>query len=576
MIEFHVLGTLGLRGPEGVEILSVLAQPKRTAVLTYLAVASPRGFHRRDKIATLFWPESDQEHARGALRQSLHFLRRSMGDEALPGRGGEEVGLDPQLVWVDVTAFEGAVTDGDLETALDLYRGEFLEGFFLPDCPEFDRWVEEERARLRGMAADSAWQLAGRRLDAGSVVEGERLGQTALSLDPTGEARVREFIMALATAGDRAAAVGFFETFARWVREELELEPSAETLAVVESLRESGDGPEVASSGAEGGTRAWLETELGSELEILRRLGTGSVSEVFLARQRGLGRLVAVKVLSPDIFEDPVARTRFEREARAAASLHHPNAVTVYRFGVLGNQVPFLTMAYVKGNTLEERLAAEGPLAVSEVRRILAELAGALEAAHRSGFVHRDVRPANVLWDQELGRALLTDFGLAGILPEREGSLPRVTRAGEILGDLAYVSPEQFRGEDPTEGADIYALGVMGYVLLTGEGPFQAKNEREMATAHMRWRPPPLTALRDDVDEGLADLLGRCLAKEAGKRPGAAFLAKALQELGGKREGEGGEEARKAARRRQPTRLEMALFMLLAVILVVLGIVVFG
>jgi serine/threonine protein kinase len=427
--------------------------------------------------------------------------------------------------------------------------------------------------------------MAHRHLQAGRHLEGERMGLSALRLDATKEAEVRTFVQALASAGDRASAVGFFEAFNRAIRDELELEPSPETLELVGRIRGHADPsapalatadptPTAASPGAEGSDiRGLLEAGLSPHLEVVRRIGSGSVAEVYLARQRGLGRLVAVKVLSPDLAADPVAKARFEREAHAAASLSHPHAVTVFRVGSLGDGVPYLVMQYVKGSTLEERLNAEGPLAVREARRILAEVAGAVAAAHRSGFVHRDIRPANVLWDREDNAAFLTDFGLAGILPEREGSLPRVTRKGEVVGDMTYLSPEQFQGEPPTEAGDIYALGIMGYEILTGFGPFQAKSLREMATAHMHWKPPVLTALRDDVDHGLADLLERCLAKEPGNRPSAAFLAKALQEGGDTKAATGDRRTDAKGTWLRRTPLEIALLLALAIVITTLGIV---
>jgi hypothetical protein len=273
-----------------------------------------------------------------------------------------------------------------------------------------------------------------------------------------------------------------------------------------------------------------LQRELRPDLEVLRHLGSGSAGEVFLAREPRLNRLVAVKVLSKNLAGDHVARVRFEREARAAAALNHPNAVAVHRFGYLSNEVPYLVMQYVNGVTLEDKVAAEGLLSAAEARRVLAEVADALAAAHKRGFVHRDLRPENVLCDRESGRVLVSDFGLAGVLPGSDASAARITQTGQILGIPEYASPEQLRGEDATEGSDVYALGVMGYELLTGQGPFRITSGLTLAAAHLRSPPRPLTSLREDVDEPLADLLERCLAKEPAKRPGAAYLARAFRE----------------------------------------------
>jgi len=264
------------------------------------------------------------------------------------------------------------------------------------------------------------------------------------------------------------------------------------------------------------------------ELELLRPLGRGSTGQVYLARERPLNRMVAVKVLSKQLAGDAVARARFEREASAAASLDHPNTVTLHRFGYTSDGVPYLVMQYVAGVTLADRLAAEGPLPVAEVRRILGDVAAALSAAHRNGFVHRDIRPANVLCERDSGSVLVTDFGLAGLLEGQGSGKSRLTRTGEVLGEWRHVSPEQLRGEPATESADVYALGVMGYELLTGAGPYQATSDAEFVTTYLH-APQNLTALTADVDPELADLLRRCLTRDPRQRPDAGHLARRLR-----------------------------------------------
>jgi serine/threonine protein kinase len=273
---------------------------------------------------------------------------------------------------------------------------------------------------------------------------------------------------------------------------------------------------------------AALSDELAPDLEVIRLLGTGRMAEVYLARQVSLDRLVAVKVLSHRTSRSEAARARFDREAKAAASLESPFAVSVYRSGHLPDGIPYLVMQYVRGGTLEDRLEAEGPLPEPEARRILAEIATALAAAHERDFVHRDVRCANVLCDRDAGRVLLSDFGLAGIRPESQDADARITQTGEIVGTQGYLSPEQLKGETATEATDVFALGLMGYEILTRTGPFAGRNQRETILRTLRQPPIPLTTLKPDVDPQLAQLLERCLVKEPEKRPTAAFLAKAL------------------------------------------------
>jgi serine/threonine protein kinase len=183
-----------------------------------------------------------------------------------------------------------------------------------------------------------------------------------------------------------------------------------------------------------------LQEALGDDFEIKQKLGRGSVATVYLAREKALNRLVAVKVLLPGRARDETTRRRFEREARAAASLSHPNVVQVFRFGRLPDETPYLVMRFVKGRTLEDRLAAEGPLPADLAREVLLGVASALAAAHAQGIVHRDVRPANVLWDEERRQALLADFGIAALLATGGEEATRLTKTGRCSGIRATLA----------------------------------------------------------------------------------------------------------------------------------------
>jgi len=272
-----------------------------------------------------------------------------------------------------------------------------------------------------------------------------------------------------------------------------------------------------------------LRSSLGQDFEVLRQLGRGAVATVYLARDRALGVLVAIKVLRPGQATDDTTRRRFDREARAAASLaEHPNVVAVRRFGRLPDETPYLVMQYVKGRTMEERLKAEGRLSVAEARQVIREVASALDVAHGKGIVHRDPQPGNVLWDEEKRSALLTDFGIAAVLATSGEDVTRLTKTGQLLGNPRYLSPEQLLDQDLTELADIYLLGVLGYELLTGESPYDARSNTEMITAHLTKEPRDLRSLRQDVDPELADLLKRCLAREANHRPSASDVVRIL------------------------------------------------
>jgi hypothetical protein len=267
----------------------------------------------------------------------------------------------------------------------------------------------------------------------------------------------------------------------------------------------------------------FLERALAPSFTLVNRLGAGAMGAVYLARDPVLKRLVAVKALSPALAGDPEARARFEREARAVASITHPNVVAVYSVGALENGVPYFVMQYVQGRTVAERIQSDGPLDVHTAERVLGEIASALAAAHRKGIIHRDIKPANILWDDESGRALLTDFGIAAVRETGEPYVDesKLTQTGMAIGTPQYMSPEQLLAEAVTEKTDVYSFGLLGYELLIGEGPYKVDSPREMMAAHLRDAPRRLSTIRGDVEAELERLLESCLAKDPAARPSA-------------------------------------------------------
>jgi len=276
------------------------------------------------------------------------------------------------------------------------------------------------------------------------------------------------------------------------------------------------------------GLDATVQTELQPELEIMRPLGTGETANVYLAREPALQRLVAVKVLRPDVAAESVARQRFEREAQSAARISHPHVTAVYRVGRLSGDVPYMVMEYIDGRTVRDILESGSRFDYAYARALLASVAGALAAAHERGIVHRDVRPGNVFVENRTARAVLGDFGIAALLESGATTVSRLTAAGIRLGDTRYMSPEQIRGEPVTEQSDVYAFGILAYEVLTGRGPYDAKGEAQMITAHLQREPLRLKELRDDVDAAAANLIERCLAKEPNHRPRTEEIARAL------------------------------------------------
>ncbi|HEY8468134.1 MAG TPA: BTAD domain-containing putative transcriptional regulator [Longimicrobiales bacterium] len=237
MIRLTTLGRLDLQRPDGSSIQAILQQPKRLALLVYLAFAGPGGFRSRDTVLAMFWPESDEDRARGALNQALHVLRRWLGRDVIVNRGPDEIGIAGGALWCDAVAFQAALAAGDDAGALALYAGALLEGFHVAGAPGFERWLEEERGRLRRLAAAAGWRLAEREEAAGNALAAVERARTAVALSGNDEVLVRRLIELLDRVGDRAGALEVFEAFAQELAEEYEAEPSAETQRSIASIR---------------------------------------------------------------------------------------------------------------------------------------------------------------------------------------------------------------------------------------------------------------------------------------------------------------------------------------------------
>jgi serine/threonine-protein kinase len=240
MIRFRMMGTVDLRAADGCEIPSVLRRPKLVALLAYLGIARPPGFHRRDTLVALLWPELDTAHARNALRQAVHTLREALGQDVLLARGEEEVGVSEERLWCDVREFERALEAGEAEKSLELYRGSLLTGLHLSAVPDFERWLDQEREHVRQRACVAARLLTDRACVAGNVTGAAGWALRLTELSPSDETAIRRLIELLDRAGDRAGAVRAYGEFERRLGRDLELEPSAETQALVRSIRARG------------------------------------------------------------------------------------------------------------------------------------------------------------------------------------------------------------------------------------------------------------------------------------------------------------------------------------------------
>jgi serine/threonine protein kinase len=252
----------------------------------------------------------------------------------------------------------------------------------------------------------------------------------------------------------------------------------------------------------------WVE---GTELGILYR-----------ARQLRLDRPVALKVVEGEAAGDPVVRERLRREARAVASMDHPNVVPLYEAGEYDGTI-YIVTRWVEGTELGILIDDEGPLEPRRAARIAAQIGAALEIAHEKGLVHRDVKPSNVIITSE-DHAYLTDFGLA----KRAETAAGLTRADQMLGTVDYVAPEQIEGSEADARGDIYSLGCVLYEMLTGEPPFSdQRGGMAKMWAQVNAQPQPLSQRRPDVPAPLDELVSRAMAKDPGARPSATDFCQA-------------------------------------------------
>lgn len=265
--------------------------------------------------------------------------------------------------------------------------------------------------------------------------------------------------------------------------------------------------------------RRRLEARVAGQYQVVRELGRGGMGVVFLARDVALHRTVAIKALRHEFVESEAHRERFRREARLTARLTHPGIVPVYTFGESKDLV-YIVMQYVDGESLADRLARDGKVAPDEAAAILYDLAEALEFAHREGMVHRDLKAENVLIERSTGRAMLTDFGVARL---RDAS-PDEWERSHAFGTPHYMSPEQAAGEpDLDRRSDLYSLGILGYLMLSGTLPFHGSSFTALAAQHIVKSPAPLAGLAPDAPAPLVKAIEKCLAKEREDRWSSAL-----------------------------------------------------
>ena len=511
------------------EPLTGFDSDKVRALLAYLAVEADRP-HRREKLAGLLWPDFSERSARTNLRRALSNLRKVTGDhQAEPPfffTSRQSIQFNAQSgAWVDVTTFLELITGRSpaaeqLEEAIALYRGAFLEGFSLPDSAAFEDWQRLTRESLQQQAQRAMQRAA-------SLYEGDeqfepaiRLAQRQVELEPTQEEAHQQLMRLLALSGRRSDGLSQFEALKQILDEELGVEPSAESLALYERLR--------SSEFEQAAPAAGRQTVRGYELREL--IGRGHFGAVYRANQRVIGRDVAVKVILPRYADDPGFIRRFEVEAQLVARLEHPAIVPLYDYWREPGGA-FLVMRWLRGGSLQKTLE-RGPWSPESASRLVAQVAAALNVAHRQGVVHRDIKPGNILLDED-GNAYLSDFGvasLAGPLAGQEEDLV-ASIAGDSWGSLGYQSPESIRRKQATNRTDIYSFGVVLYELLSAQHPFPDCRGQELLGKHLLEPLPSILLLRPELPPAVDEVIQRATAKDPGERYADALaLAAALRQ----------------------------------------------
>ncbi|MCA9065320.1 MAG: protein kinase [Planctomycetaceae bacterium] len=293
----------------------------------------------------------------------------------------------------------------------------------------------------------------------------------------------------------------------------------------------SQDSPGVTAHSESDPSRTDLSSTVISEFQLLRRLGSGGMADVYLAHQISLDRSVAVKVLKPDVAGDrDTIVKRFEREARAAAGISHPNIVQVITTGHEGD-LSYIVQEYISGLNLSQWIRKHGCPDCATGIKWMTQVAEAMAAAGESGIVHRDIKPENIMITRN-GDAKVTDFGLAQVVAPSTGKKMNLTQVGTTMGTPWYMSPEQIQGEPLDHRSDQYSLGITAYHMFAGQPPFPGKNAVTVAVQHLKEEPEPLGNIRADLPSALCSVIGRMMQKQAADRfQTTAELIEALRSL---------------------------------------------
>ena len=514
---------------DGAPHLGAATQRRRLALLVLLG--SARAPVARDKLVAWLWPDHPSEQARHSLRQALHTLQRSLPGVVLVS--GENLALDPARIATDVGELEDAALAGAEHAIVTLYRGPFLDGFFLNDAPAFERWTDGQRVRYAGLFTAALESLAGRATRAGNHVEAIGWWRRLTGEDSLNARYALGLMRALADAQDRAGALRYAGVYAGMMRQELgaAVDPAVEAFArrlreaEPESTEASSPAPLVQTrERARHRQRTWLERTFADRYLLAPSSPGGTAVVSYRARRLDGGDEVEIHLLDPglSVAADP---DRLLASLERVAQMRSPRMGPLLEVGSADGVVYYVT-SRPPGETLREKLGRERQLPLPEAVAITDGIGEALEAAHAGGVRHGDLRPRHVHVND--GDVVVAGFGIADALLDAT----RSDRSSAMLrfGSPAYQSPEQLSG-DPRldERSDLYSLGCILYEMLAGEVPFASADRPALIHGKLTGGAASVRPRRDSVSDALDRVVSRCLARSPADRfPSATALRAAL------------------------------------------------
>lgn len=495
-LEIRLLGGLNLT-LEG-KPLTRLGTQKTRALFAYL-VMHPGQMLSREQMAALLWGDFPEERARHNLRQALHTLRQAIAPHLIVEP--DSVAFDTASnYWLDVDEFSRLNTQHSIDSidsltaAIELYRGEFLAGLVVKDSLTFDEWLFFERDRLERQYLTALGQLSDALAAAGDLDRAIEYATRLVSHDPLQEQAHRQLMRLYHQSGNRNAALRQYQLCQDTLWHELGAEPEPETTVLYQFILQS-----------EAAADRTLPLEARSRYQLGEILGKGSSGIVRAAHDSLLNRPVTLKLLT-SVVDDPDAARQLLEAARRLARLAHPNIASIYDTGYLG-ETPYVALQPAIGTPLSER----GPLPLTDLLNVMAQVASALAYAHQHGLLHGDLRPANIFVSDD-GMVQLVGFTL----------VPLHISPDISLKDAAYLPPELAQGHPPDHRADLYSLGVTLYELTTGHLPFTGPTPLAIISQHLDVPPVPPRSRQPDVPPDLEAVILRLLAKRPQDRYAAA------------------------------------------------------